>query len=555
MRNILDLPQNYGKGAVRQDVTAGITVLVMLIPQSMAYAMLAGLPPVMGLYASIIPLIIYALFGTSRYLAVGPVAMASILVFSGVSQLAEPMSGGYIEMVILLTLMVGGIQLVLGLLNAGALMKFVSKNVIAGFTSAVAIIIALSQFGNLLGVDVSGQNQAAGLIAGLGSQLQETHLMTAGLGAAALFILITGKKIKTRLPVPLLVVTGGIVLVSMLRLDQTGMEIVGEVPAGLPGLELPVFTFSAFQQLLPTALTIAFISMMESLAITKSLAKENEPSVNVNKELRAIGLSNAVGSLFSAYPVTGSFSRSAVNAGAGAVSKLAMLITAAGVLITILFMTELFYFLPQSVLAAIIIASVAGLVNFSSLSEAWKVKREDAWVWVTAFTATLVIGIQWGLLIGVVISLCLLIHRIAHPHIVEVGWNPSSKTYRDLERFPGGLVISPFVLLRIDGRIHFSNMQYVENILLEKIPHEDKKVMILDMGGVNDIDTSGIEVIERVFYRMKEKGSDVYFASLKGPVRDSLRHSRMTQLYPEHFTMRSMDQIVQDKKPDIDYMI
>ncbi|WP_147804279.1 SulP family inorganic anion transporter [Alkalicoccus halolimnae] len=555
MRNILDLPENYGKGAVRQDVTAGITVLVMLIPQSMAYAMLAGLPPVMGLYASIIPLIIYALFGTSRYLAVGPVAMASILVFSGVSQLAEPMSGGYIEMVILLTLMVGGIQLVLGLLNAGALMKFVSKNVIAGFTSAVAIIIGLSQIGNLLGVDVSGQNQAAGLIAELGSRIQETHLMTAGLGAAALLILITGKKIKTRLPVPLLVVTGGIVFVSMLRLDQTGMEIVGEVPAGLPGLELPVFTFSAFQQLLPTALTIAFISMMESLAITKSLAKENEPPIDVNKELRAIGLSNAIGSLFSAYPVTGSFSRSAVNAGAGAVSKLAMLITAAGVVVTILFMTELFYFLPQSILAAIIIASVAGLVNFSSLSEAWKVKREDAWVWLTAFTATLVIGIQWGLLIGVVISLCLLIHRIAHPHIVEVGWNPASKTYRDLERFPGGLVISPFVLLRIDGRIHFSNMQYVENILLEKIPHEDKKVMILDMGGVNDIDTSGIEVIERVFYRMKEKGSDVYFASLKGPVRDSLRHSRMTQLYPEYFTMRSMDQVVQDKKPDIDYMI
>ncbi|SDN89282.1 SulP family inorganic anion transporter [Alkalicoccus daliensis] len=555
----LNLPDNYNSSSFRHDTVAGITVFIMLVPQGMAYALLAGLPPVMGLYASILPLLIYACFGSSRQLAIGPVAMASILVFAGVSLLAEPQSTEYISLVLLLTLMVGCIQFILGMVNAGTLVKFISRNVINGFTSAVAIMIGLSQLGNFFGIQMASQTQLFPLIAQFVSNISQIHFPTALIGIGSLALLAGLRKIK--LPMPLVVVAGSILLVYFFRLDEAGVNIVGEVPQGLPSFTLPEVSLASMQLLLPTALTIALIAMMESLAITKTLAGRDSPPVNINKELRGIGLSNIGGSFFSAYPVTGSFSRSAVNQGAGAVSQISMIITALGVLLTLLFLTPLFYYLPQAVLAAIILSAVSGLINFKSARQVFRIKPSDGWVWVITFCSTLLVGIQWGLLIGVGVSLCILINRISHPHVAELGWHAKTQSYRDLHRFPEASAIPNITIVRIDARIHFSNVEYLEHYWEEKLKelerkHDDKSHLVIDMAGVNDIDTMGIEALERLIqkYDTKEK-LQIWLVNLKGPVYELLRQAGWEERFPENIKYFTLSRLMTKIKPPTDYMI
>ncbi len=558
---LLNLPGDYSRHSLKQDIVAGLTIFIMLVPQGMAYALLAGLPPVMGLYASTIPLIVYALFGSSRQLAVGPVAMASILIFSGVSFYAEPQSSEYITLVLLLTLMVGVMQFVLGAINAGALIKFISQNVINGFTSAVAITIGLSQLGNFFGIDMPSQNQLIPLLMSLFQNISNIHVPTTIIGVISLVVLMGLRKITKRLPLPLLVVVFSIFIVSFFRLDQAGVRIVGDVPKGFPGLSLPSLDISSMQVLLPTALTIALIAMMESLAITKTLTGKDSPPLNVNKELRAIGLSNIAGSLFSAYAVTGSFSRSAVNHRAGAISQVSMIVTAIGVALTLLFLTPLFYYLPQTVLAAIILSAVVGLINIPSLRYAFRVKPADGGVWIVTFAATLLIGIQWGLLIGVGVSLCILINRISYPHIVELGWDRKSRSYRDMQRFSKAKRVPQAILLRIDARIHFSNVSYVEKVIESKIYEAGKSIngpidVVIDMGGVNDIDTMGIDTLERLIQKYKtHQDIQIWFVQLKGPVRDLLQRAGWHQRFPAVISYLSLDQFMKGRQQSVDYMI
>ncbi|SFL79431.1 SulP family inorganic anion transporter [Salibacterium qingdaonense] len=557
---ILNLPPDYNGQSFKQDIVAGLTVFIMLVPQGMAYALLAGLPPVMGLYASTIPLILYALFGSSRHLAVGPVALSSILIFSGVSAFAEPQSSEYITLVLLLTLMTGILQLFLGLVNAGALVKFISQNVINGFTSAVAIIIGFSQLGNFFGIEMGGQNQLLPLAVSFFQHIQAVHLPTTVIGVVSLVVLM-GLRKRTRLPLPLLVVIVSIAVVSFFRLDQAGIKIIGDVPGGFPGFSVPSLDTSAMVMLLPTALTIAFIAMMESLSITKTLAGKDSPPLDVNKELRAIGTANIAGSLFSSYAVTGSFSRSAVNYRAGAVSQVAMVITAMGIILTLFFLTPLFYYLPQAVLAAIILSAVAGLINVPSLRYAFRIKPADGWVWVVTFAATLLTGIQWGLLIGVGVSLIILIHRISHPHIVEVGWDDKTKNYRDVERFTDAERMPGKVLLRIDARIHFSNVTYIEKIVEKVVKEAEKKPevlydVIIDMGGVNDIDTAGIDELERLIRTYTIRGDiNIWFVHLKGPVRDLLQRAGWEERFPDVMSDLPLDEFLKEKREPNDYMI
>ncbi|CAM3877080.1 SulP family inorganic anion transporter [Alkalicoccus chagannorensis] len=561
MRNGLNLPDDYTSAALKQDAIAGITVFVMLVPQGMAYAVLAGLPPVMGLYASILPLLIYAFAGSSRQLAIGPVAMASILVFAGVSLLAEPQSPEYVSLVLLLTLMVGGIQCLLGLVNAGTLVKFISQNVINGFTSAAAIMIGLSQAGNFVGVDVLTQTQFIPLLMDLLTNLSQIHLPTAAIGLVSLIALIGMKKIHTKLPASLFVVAGSTLLVYVLGLDEAGVAIVGEVPQGLPAFSLPEVNPASMQLLLPTALTIALIAMMESLAITKTLADRDSPPVNINKELRGIGLANIGSSLFSGYTVTGSFSRSAVNHATGAVSQVSMVIAALGVLGTLFFLTPLFYYLPLAVLAAIILSAVTGLISLRSATHAFRIKPSDGWVWVVTFVSTLVVGIQWGLLIGAGVSLCILINRISHPHVTELGWHAKTQTYRDVERFPDSVVISTIKLIRIDARIHFSNAAYLEDYLETKIKELEQKEaepshVIVDMAGVNDIDTMGITALERVVEKYETDGElHIWFVNVKGQVRELLEQAGWERRFPENIRPSTLSGLMKEIKPPIDYMI
>lgn len=558
---LLDLPEGYNRSSLRGDITAGLLIFIMLVPQGMAYALLAGLPPVMGLYASTIPLIIYALLGSSRLLAVGPVAMASILVFSGVSQYAVPQSQEYIQLVLLLTLMVGVMQIVLGMMNAGAFIKFISPNVISGFTSAVAILIGLSQLGNFLGIDLSSQNRLYPILQGLALNIRDVHLPTMSIGLISLLILIGGRKLTKRFPLPFLVVVLGISAVVFFDLDEKGVGIVGTVPKGFPDFSIPMLDLSAMQMLIPTALTIALIAMMEALAITKTLEEKNSPPLNVNKELRAIGLANAIGSLFSSYTVTGSFSRSAVNHRSGAVSQVSALVTVAGVVLTLLYLTPLFYYLPKTVLATIILTAVFRLINIDNLKHTLRIKPADGWVWLVTFAATLLIGIQWGLLIGVGFSLCILIDRISHPHIAELGLDEKSNMYRDIERFPRAKPLSNTLIIRVDARLHFSNVDYFNQVVERKIQRAKEKQtgpldIIIDMAGVNDIDTMGIDALESLMKKYHhQENTNLWLVQLKGGILDLLRRAEWEQRFPGSLTNNSLEKLIKEKEMPPEYMI
>lgn len=558
---LLNLPEEYGRASLKYDFLAGLTVFIMLVPQGMAYALLAGLPPVIGLYASTIPLFIYALFGSSRQLSVGPAAMTSILIFSGVSLHAIPQSAEYVELVLLLTLMVGIIQFILGMINAGAFIKFISPSVISGFTSAVAIIIALSQFGNFLGIELASENQLYPLLRSLILNIDNLHMPTMVIGMISLAVLVGLRRVTKRLPLPLLVVIFSILAVSFFDLEEEGVQIVGEVPRGFPGFSLPAIDLSTMQMLIPTALTIALIAMMEALAITKTLAGKDSPPLNVNRELRALGLSNTLGSFFSSYAVTGSFSRSAVNHRAGALSQVSMVVAACGVLLTLLFLTPLFYYLPQTVLAAIILSAVVGLINIESLRHAFHIKPSDGWVWIVTFAATLLIGLQWGLLIGVGFSLCILIDRISHPHIAELGWDEKNRTYRDIERFPQAKRLPNTMIIRVDARLHFSNINYFNQVVEEKIREARAKRLktfdiIIDMAGVNDIDTMGIGALENLIQKYgSEDDFHIWLVQLKGPVRDLLYRANWEQNFPDAIRYNSIDKVVKEREQPPDYMI
>lgn len=558
---LLNLPEHYNRSSLKNDIMAGILVFIMLVPQGMAYALLAGLPPVMGLYASTIPVVIYALLGSSRHLAVGPVAMASILVFAGVSQFAEPQSQEYVQLVILLTLMVGVMQVTLGMINAGAFIKFVSPSVISGFTSAVAILIGLSQLGNFLGIDLSGQNQLYPILRDLTMNLGSVHLPTLFIGFVSLFILLGGRKLAARFPFPFLVVIFGILAVVFFNLDKKGVGIVGEVPKGFPGFSFPLVDLTAMQMLVPTALTIALIAMMESLAITKTLAGKDSPPLNVNKELRAIGFANAVGSLFSSYTVTGSFSRSAVNHRSGAVSQVSAIVTVLGVVLTLAYLTPLFYYLPKTVLAAIILSAVFGLINIENLKYALRIKPADGWVWLVTFAATLLVGIQWGLLIGVGFSLCILIDRISHPYIAELGLDEKSRMYRDIERFPNAKILPNNLIIRVDARLHFSNVDYFNQVVERKIRkakenQSESLEIIIDMAGVNDIDIMGIGALENLMRKYHNReDTNLWLVQLKGGIRELLQRAEWEQRFPGALAHNSLEKLIKEREKSIEYMI
>lgn len=396
--------RHYRQSDLLGDLSAGGTVAIMLIPQGMAYAMLAGLPPVVGLYASTIPLIIYALFGTSRQLAVGPVAVVSLLVFAGVSPLATPGTDEYMSLVLLLMLMIGVIQLLLGLLKLGFLVKFLSHAFMSAFTSAAAMIIGLSQLKHLLGVEISSSHVLL-IIKESVEQIAKIHPLTLGIGLLSMMLLIFIKKYAKRLPGPLVVVVMSIVTVYTLQLSEKGVSIVGTIPSGLPTLSLPTFTLDAILSLLPIALMISFIGFMESIAMAQVIATKENYSISPNRELIGLGLANAVGSFFSAYPVTGGFSRSAVNYEAGAKTPLASIITAILMMVTLLLFTRLFYYLPHAVLAAIIMVAVYKLIDLKIVYELFHTSRAEGWTWIITFSATLFIGIEQGILIGLILSI------------------------------------------------------------------------------------------------------------------------------------------------------
>ncbi|CAN5612935.1 sulfate permease [soil metagenome] len=513
--------RSYRRADLGGDMTAGVIVAVMLIPQGMAYAALAGLPPVAGLYASTIPLLLYALFGSSRQLAVGPVAIVSLLTLSGVQQLAEPGSASFVAYALLLALMVGVIQLVMGLIRGGAVVKFLSHAVISGFTSAAAIIIGLSQIKNITGIDIGSHGNVYLLIFDAARNVAGVHLPTLVIGASSIATLVLLRRWNRRIPGALFIVVVSTVAVYLFALDAQGVGIVGDVPSGLPVLSAPDFDLSAVRILIPAALTVAFVGYMESIAVAQSIAAREKQRVGPNQEMRALGIANIGAAFFGGYPITGGFSRSAVNYQAGAKSGLASIITAGLILITLLLFTDLFYYLPRAVLGAIVVVAVAGLVDWKELVHLYRIRRTDAATLLLTFAATLTIGIELGILVGIAFSLLLFIWRSAHPHTAEMGYLPEENVFRNVLRYPEVRTFPEAVILRIDESLYFANSRFLKDRIREALhARPEVRWIILDFWSVNDMDAVAIETLEDLMAQYRMSGCRFLFAGVKGPVRD-----------------------------------
>ncbi len=529
---ILEWLPKYNNDLLKGDLTAGITVGVMLIPQGMAYAMLAGLPPIYGLYASTIPLIIYALLGTSRQLAVGPVAMVSLLTAAGVGALADGGTETYIALAIALAFFVGMIQFLLGAFRLGFLVNFLSHPVISGFTSAAALIIGLSQLKHLLGINIPRSHHVHEIVLNAIENFGSINWFTFGIGAVGIALILFVKKINRAIPGPLLAVVFGILAVWGLGLYEQGVKIVGEVPEGLPSFILPSVNAETISALLPTALAIALVSFMESIAVAKAIqAKHKNYKVIPNQELIALGLANIGGSLFQSYPTTGGFSRTAVNDQAGAKTGLAAIISAVLIVLTLLFLTPLFYYLPQTILASVIMVAVFGLIDFKEPIHLWKANRTDFWMLIVTFIATLTLGIEQGIGIGVILSLAMVIFRTTRPHVAELGKVPGTNYYRNVDRFRTVEDRPDLLILRFDAQLYFANINYfketIEDLVAKK--GEALKTVILNAESINSMDSSAVHAVEEIVEELREQGIKVMFSGVKGPVRDAMKKGHLTE--------------------------
>ncbi|MFK8101558.1 MAG: SulP family inorganic anion transporter [Saprospiraceae bacterium] len=542
---ILEWAKNYKKENLNGDLSAGLTVGVMLVPQGMAYAMLAGLPPIYGLYASTIPLIIYAIFGTSRQLAVGAVAMVALLISSGVGQLAELGSEEFIGLAILLALMVGVIQFLMGVFRLGFVVNFLSHPVIAGFTSAAALIIGFSQLKHLLGINIP-RGKVHEIIINVAQNFNQINLPTLALGGVAIIVLLAIKRMKKRIPAPLIVVVLGILAVYALNLTTLGVKIVGDVPSGLPSFSLPNINLNALQVLLPTALTISFVSFMESIAVAKAIQKKHKDyEIDNNQELIGLGLSNIVGSFFKSFPVTGGFSRTAVNDQAGAKTGLAAIISAILVTLTLLFLTDYFYNLPTAILSAIIMVAVFGLIDFKEAKHLWKTDKRDFYLFMVTAIGTLILGIEEGIILGAVLSLLVVIYTISYPHIATLGRVPSKNVYRNLERFDDVQPIPKTLIIRLDARLYFANISYFKDFVWKELKrYPDTKYFILDAKAINGLDSSGVHFLVDFIEELREKDIAFYLVDVKGIVRDVLSKSGLIAIIGKDKISTSIEEVV-----------
>ncbi len=539
---ILDWLPNYKGTLFLGDLIAGVTVAIVLIPQGIAYALIAGLPPIYGLYCALVPQVIYAIFGSSRQVAIGPVAMDSLIVATGVSTLALTGSDSYISIAILLALVVGTIQLLLGIFRLGFVVNFLSKPVTTGFTSAVALTIGINQFRNFLGVEFAQSDQIQYVLEDVWNNITDYNAHTTIIGLVSALTIITLRKVNKKIPNALIVVVLGILVIRYFGIVLNDVDIVKDIPSGLPEFSVPELDIDLIRELLPIAFTLVTVGYLETISIGKSLeAKQDKYRIRPNQELIALGLSNMVGSLFKAYPSASSFSRSAINQETGGTTGMSSLISAGIVMMTLLFLTPLFYHLPKTVLAAIIIVAVFGLVNIKEALFLWKASRMDFWLLAATFFSTLFLGIEYGIMTGVGLSLIVLIFRTSRPYTVELGKVPNSNFYRNRDRFSDVIIKNDILVFRFDAQLFYVNAAYFRDRLDELAESKGKhlKLIVLDAESINRMDSTGVEMLkERIRYYQKR---DIlfYLAGVKGPVRDTLFRSKILEVIEiNHFFMR-----------------
>ena len=539
--------KNYQKAYLRGDLSAGLTVGVMLIPQGMAYAMIAGLPPIYGLYASTLPLIIYAFLGTSRQLAVGPVAMVSLLTASAIGLLADGGTELYISLAITLALFVGIIQFLLGVFKLGFLVNFLSHPVISGFTSAAALIIGMSQLKHLLGVNIPRSHHIHEIFLGALKQVDAINWVSFMIGIGGIALIIGVKKINKAIPGPLLAVLFGILTVWGFGLTDHSVKIVGNIPSGLPSLGLPSINIESIRLLLPAALAISLVSFMESIAVAKSIqSKHKDYNVIPDQELIALGLANVGGALVQSYPVTGGFSRTAINDQSGAKTGVASIISALLIILTLLFLTPLFYFLPNAILASVIMVAVFGLIDIKEALHLWIANRSDFWMLVVTFVATLSLGIEQGIGIGVLLSLAMIIFKTTRPHVAVLGRVPNTIFYRNMERFDQLEERKDILIVRFDAQMYFANSNFLRDNIEELVALKGDgiRALIINAESINDIDSSAILAIEEILTDLNNKQIELFFSGVKGPVRDAMALGKLDEKIGEdNFLMCVQDAV------------
>ena len=514
--------EGYTQALFRRDLSAGLTTTVMLVPQAMAYSVLAGLDPVHGLYAALLPTTIYGLMGTAR-LALGPVALDSLIVGAGIAPIAGDDPVLYAACASVLMLMVGTIQFSMGIAGLGFIVKFLSRPVIAGFTSAAALIISTSQLKHVLGIKIS-RAPIFTTLRDLANHIDQTQWITLILAIATLVILAFLKRISRSIPRFLVVVAGGTIATWALGLHTHGVAIVGTVPSGLPSFQLPAIDMVPLGALLPIAITLAMVAFTEAVSIGQSFARQTGVPINANRELRAIGLSNITGSCTGAYPVTGSFSRSAINFQAGAETGISSLITSAMIALSLVALTPLFYYLPYAVLAAIIISAVSSLIEMTYAQHLWRVSRPDAMLMLITFCGTLFLGITWGIGAGVLSSLLWFVIANSKPHIAILGQIPKTTIFCGVERSPHASLTPGVLAIRIDAPLFFANIAFLSCMVSKLIEEQEEPIehLVLDAAAIGSVDASGASALLELAEELERQKIMLWLATVRGPVRDAL---------------------------------
>ncbi|MGJ8584775.1 MAG: SulP family inorganic anion transporter [Marinosulfonomonas sp.] len=534
---ILDWGKQYDRVTLSSDLMAAVIVTIMLIPQSLAYALLAGLPPEMGLYASILPLIAYAVFGTSRTLSVGPVAVVSLMTATAVGSLALSNPAEYAAAAITLAFLSGLFLLAMGVFRLGFLANFLSHPVISGFITASGILIAASQLRNILGIEAHGHTLPE-ILMSLGEHIGSTNPPTVIIGVFGMaFLFWVRKGLKPLLLgmglrpalADMLAKAGPVLAIAVttaaawgLNLPEKGVSVVGSIPGGLPPLTMPSFDLNMWSTLAGSALLISVIGFVESVSVAQTLAAKRRQRIDPDQELVALGASNIAASVSGGYPVTGGFSRSVVNFDAGAQTPAAGAYTAIGIAIAALFLTPLLYFLPKATLSATIIVAVLSLVDLSILKRTWEYSKADFAAVAVTIVLTLGFGVELGVSAGVLLSILLYLYRTSRPHVAEVGLVPRTEHFRNILRHD--VLTHPTLLtLRIDENLYFANARFLEEYILNRVVEDcPLKNVVLMCSAVNSIDTSALESLEAIDHRLTGMGIRLHLSEVKGPVMDRL---------------------------------
>lgn len=539
---VKDIKQ-YSLSILTKDLIAALTVTVVLVPQGMAYSMLAGLPPIYGLYAGLVPMIVYPLFGSSRTLSVGPVALMSIILLSGTSAFAEPGSQEYIDLILLTAIISGLLQIGFSALKMGVLANFLSKPVLTGFISAAGVIIAVSQIKYLLTLDIPRSASVPEMIVEVSQSISGFNLYSLVLGVTAIAVIVLLKKIHRSIPAALIVVVLGSLVLYYFNMQQLGVPIVGELPHGLPNFYICNWNWSNFITLMPSAFIVSIMCFIGSFAIAKSAEGDDDSGLDANKELFALGLSKLVGGFFLSMPTTGSFTRSVINKEAGAQTGISSIISAILIGLTLMFFGFLFYYLPEPILAAIVITSVFSLLNLKEAKYFYKLDKADFRIFLGTFVLTLIFGIVNGIILGIAFSLLSIVRRAAVPRYAVLGELPGTGSFRDVTRYEDAVITPEVLIIRYDQDLFFGNAdRFVKTVLDEVKMKGAVKWVIINGRSFRNVDSTSLGKLAQLIDRCKKQNIELVFTDLTGSVRDLFFHAGIIEkLGKGHLHLRVAD--------------